>query len=34
MMLDTYKTFGCVSGEPTYRYSLIDGVRDGFLINP
>jgi len=34
MMLDTYKTFGCTSGEPTYRYSLIDGVRDGFLINP
>lgn len=34
MMLDTYKTFGCVSGEPTYRYSLVDGVRDGFLINP
>lgn len=34
MMLDTYKTFGCPSGEPTYRYSLIDGVRDGFLINP
>lgn len=34
MMLDTYKTFGCFSGEPTYRYSLIDGVRDGFLINP
>jgi type I restriction enzyme R subunit len=34
MMLDTYRTFGCASGEPTYRYSLIDGVRDGFLINP
>jgi type I restriction enzyme R subunit len=34
MMLDTYKTFGCAAGEPTYRYSLIDGVRDGFLINP
>ncbi|UIJ71925.1 DEAD/DEAH box helicase family protein [Aurantimonas sp. HBX-1] len=34
MMLDTYKTFGCESGDPTYRYSLLDGVRDGFLINP
>lgn len=34
MLLDTYRTFGCVSGEPTYRYSLIDGVRDGYLINP
>lgn len=33
-MLDTYRTFGCDSGEPTYRYSLLDGVRDGFLINP
>lgn len=34
LMLDTYRTFGCESGEPTFRYSLIDGVRDGFLINP
>lgn len=34
MMLDTYRTFGCASGEPTFRYSLIDGVKDGFLINP
>lgn len=33
-LLDTYKTFGCESGEPTYRYSLIAGVQDGFLINP
>lgn len=33
-MLDTYRTFGCESGEPTFRYSLLDGVRDGFLINP
>ena len=33
-LLDTYTTFGCESGEPTYRYSLLDGVRDGFLINP
>ncbi|MFZ1291998.1 MAG: DEAD/DEAH box helicase family protein [Melioribacteraceae bacterium] len=33
-LLDTYKTFGCSSGHPTYRYSLIDGVKDGFLINP
>lgn len=31
---DTYRTFGCESGEPTFRYSLIDGVKDGFLINP
>lgn len=33
-MLDTYRTFGCESGEPTFRYSLLDGVKDGFLINP
>jgi type I restriction enzyme R subunit len=34
LLLDTYRTFGCESGEPTFRYSLIDGVRDGYLINP
>lgn len=34
ILLDTYKTFGCESGDPTYRYSLLDGVRDGYLINP
>ena len=34
MMLDTYTTFGCESGEPTFRYSLEDGVQDGYLINP
>lgn len=33
-MLDTYKTFGCESGEPTFRYSLLDGVKDGYLVNP
>ncbi|MEE9432523.1 MAG: DEAD/DEAH box helicase family protein [Melioribacteraceae bacterium] len=33
-LLDTYTTFGCESGHPTYRYSLIDGVKDGYLINP
>jgi len=33
-MLDTYTTFGCESGEPTFRYSLEDGVKDGYLINP
>ena len=33
-MLDTYTTFGCDSGEPTFRYSLEDGVKDGYLINP
>lgn len=34
LILDTYHTFGCESGEPTYRYTLLDGVKDGFLINP
>jgi type I restriction enzyme R subunit len=33
-LLDTYKTFGCESGQPTYRYDLLKGVQDGFLINP
>lgn len=34
MLRDTYATFGCETGDPTYQYSLIDGVKDGFLINP
>jgi len=36
-LLDTYRTFGCESGIPTFSYSLIDGVNDPdgpFLINP
>ncbi len=34
ILLDTYRTFGCDDGQPTFRYSLIDGVKDGFLVNP
>lgn len=34
LLLDTYRTFGCDDGQPTYRYSLLDGVKEGFLINP
>ena len=34
MLLDTYKTFGCESGDPTFRYTLLDGVKDGYLLNP
>lgn len=34
LLLDTYRTFGCETGQPTYRYSLLDGVKDGYLINP
>ncbi|MDD5227059.1 MAG: DEAD/DEAH box helicase family protein, partial [Candidatus Omnitrophica bacterium] len=33
-LLDTYSTFGCESGDPTFRYTLLDGVKDGFLVNP
>lgn len=34
VLLDTYRTFGCEDGQPTFRYSLNDGVRDGYLISP
>jgi len=34
LLLDTYRTFGCQNSQPTFRYSLMDGVRDGYLINP
>lgn len=33
-LFDTYKTFGCETGEPTFRYTLLDGVKDGYLVNP
>ena len=36
-LLSTYETFGCKSWEPTFRYSLLDGVNDPegpFLVNP
>ena len=34
LLLDTYRTFGCENSLPTFRYSLLDGVRDGYLISP
>ncbi len=34
LLFDTYRTFGCESGQPTFRYSLIEGVKDGYLVNP
>ena len=34
LLLDTYRTFGCEDGQPTFRYSLLDGVKEGFLISP
>jgi len=33
-LLDTFKTFGCESGLPTFRYSLVDGVSEKYLLNP
>ncbi len=34
LLLDTYTTFGCESGTPTYRYTLTDGAKDGYLRQP
>jgi len=34
LLLDTYRTFGCDNSQATFRYSLLDGVKDGYLINP
>jgi len=34
MLLDTYTIFGCENGKPTFQYSLLNGVKDGFLVNP
>ncbi|MEG2250168.1 MAG: DEAD/DEAH box helicase family protein [Malacoplasma sp.] len=34
ILLDTYHIFGCDSGNPTFSYTLNDGVKNGILINP
>jgi type I restriction enzyme R subunit len=36
LLLDTYSTFGCDGGKPTFRYSLIDAVKHKppYLVNP
>lgn len=34
ILLDTYHIFGCDSGTATYSYTLLDGVKDGYLISP
>ena len=34
LLLDTYRTFGCEDSQPTFRYTLLDGIKDGYLINP
>lgn len=34
LLLDTYHIFGCDSGRPTFSYTLAEGVRDNYLVNP
>ena len=31
---DTYNTFGCIKGVPTYEYTLAQGVKAGILVQP
>ncbi|GAI12237.1 unnamed protein product, partial [marine sediment metagenome] len=33
-LIDTYKTFGCEATNPTFRYTLLDGVKDDHLVSP
>lgn len=33
-LMDTYITFGCVPGKPTYSFTLVDGVKKKVLVNP
>ena len=33
-LLGTYRTLGCESGQPTRRYSLLDGVKNGYVMDP
>lgn len=34
LLVDTYKTFGCEPGNPTFSYDLEKGAEDGYLIKP
>lgn len=34
LLVDTYKTFGCEPGSPTFSYDLEKGASDGYLIKP
>ncbi len=34
VLIDTYKTFGCESGNPTFSYNLEKGADEGYLIKP
>ena len=33
-LLDSYTTFGCEQGTPTFRYTLVDGAKDKILVQP
>ncbi len=34
LLIDTYKTFGCEAGTPTFSYDLEKGADEGYLIKP
>lgn len=34
LLIDTYKTFGCEPGQPTFSYDLERGAKEGYLITP
>ena len=34
ILMDTYSTFGCSGGNPTFSYTLNDGIKDKILVNP
>ncbi len=34
LLIDTYKTFGCEAGNPTFSYDLEKGAEEGYLIKP
>ena len=34
LLVDTYRTFGCEPGHPTFSYDLERGANDGYLIKP
>lgn len=34
LLVDTYRTFGCEPGNPTFSYDLEKGAKDGYLITP
>lgn len=34
LLIDTYKTFGCEPGQPTFSYDLEKGSEEGYLIKP